>query len=36
MNYMKIIMMTILVCGDFNIDLFKSNDHMKTAEFKIV
>ncbi len=23
----------ILVCGDFNIDLLKSNDHMKTAEF---
>ena len=24
---------TILVCGDFNIDLLKSNDHMKTEEF---
>lgn len=24
---------TILVCGDFSIDLLKSNDHMKTAEF---
>lgn len=22
-----------LVCGDFNIDLLKSNDHMKTTEF---
>lgn len=23
----------ILVCGDFNIDLLKSNDYMKTAKF---